>query len=402
MTTDPVLRYIAATRLISDSGPTCNPQRGRYAEALDDVTSRLEFIVPPRRPRLFVTSTLNATVETLAVGGRDVIVYDTTLGRAFADLSGFASADSLPEVVIRWGLKHLAAVLASLGEFGRSLVLCILSDMASESSVRESPRWSVTPPADHVAMQEHFVIAHEWVHIGLRQGLLRPEFVRSAMELVRSTVEAADSTLHAETIVDVSKLLEADEAEAIDRGSRYHRIGPEARARIAKRHERQSQDGEYIRRWTSDRSWLIEEIVCDFLATDLTLLRYIDVGADAGDVLDAVLDGFLNHSALETIRVHAQHIAHGFGSARLALIAARLVAWRTAAPDVWGHHVRAATPHETRRRLDGVSERHGRAVGDQVTYTLFADATAALSGFPDPPKARRDVLIDRLLKGPKA
>lgn len=66
-----------------------------------------------------------------------------------------------------------------------------------------------------------------------------------------------------------------------------------------------------------------------------------------------------------------------------------------------GPPLRAATPHETRRRLDGVSERHGRAVGDQVTYTLFADATAALSRFPDPPKARRDVLIDRLLKGPK-
>lgn len=396
MNTDQISRYIAATRLMSNPDRVSTADAHRHAEAFDDVTSRLEYVVPPRRPRLYVTSTANAMAETLVVEGRDVIVYDTSLGRAFADLSHFASVDSPPDVVVRWGLRHLAIALASLGQFWQSLVVSVLSEMKSEALAREPPRWSVAPHTEYVPIQEHFVIAHEWVHVALRQGLLPPEFVRSAEDLVRSTIEAAQATLYAETSVDVSKALEADEAAAVDRGSRYYRIDPEGRAAIASRHKRQERDRRYIGPWTENRKWLIEEIVCDFLATDLTLMRFSDIGADAGDVLDAVFHGFLNHSSLETIRMHAQHIAHGLGSSRLELIGSRLVAWRTAAPDTWGHHAKAATPDELRRQMVDVSERHGRAVGDQLLYTLWADATASLSGFPNPPKVRREVVMERL------
>jgi hypothetical protein len=115
VSTDPISRYIAATRLTSNPGPVSRAEARQHAEALDDVTSRLEFIVPPTPPRLYVTSPANAIVETLAVEDRDVIVYDTSLGRAFTDLSDFASADSPPDIVVRWGLKHLAITLASIG-----------------------------------------------------------------------------------------------------------------------------------------------------------------------------------------------------------------------------------------------------------------------------------------------
>ncbi len=397
MSADPVARYLTAGRLTQDPGPIAGPAAHVYARSFQDILSRLDLAEHSSRPRLHVTLTANAVVETLTVVGEDVIVYDQYLGQSFNRLTDFALAEWPVELVIQWGMKHLAIALAARGAYWPSLAAHHLANEPAESERPHERRAEVFERrSQRVGIQEHFVLAHECVHAALRRGSLGDELRTSAEDLVASTVAAADSS-RGENSAVVLQALVADEIDAINSGSRVYRISPEEHAELASRREHEHREREFVGGWVGERPYLLEEIVCDFIATDLTLARYDEFGVDAADVLEAILHGFHNHSSMEIIREHARQLTHGPRPAGVVEVAARKTVWRTAAPDVWGHYAVNPEPDEIRRRMVAVTELHSRTVGDQLLYTLYADFDAMLARVSDPPSVPRSVVVGLLL-----
>jgi hypothetical protein len=191
MTSDPVARYLAAGRLTSDPGPLDSVLAHVYKAYFDGILSRLRIADHLACPRLFVTYTANAVVEAVAIGDELVVVYDQYVGQAFNRLTDFALAAWPPDLVVQWGMKHLAIALATRGRNWEAIAALALGagTSASERPV-ERTKAVLDERSTRVAIQEHFILSHECAHAVERMGVL-DEALAEVRELVLEAIKEA-------------------------------------------------------------------------------------------------------------------------------------------------------------------------------------------------------------------
>lgn len=394
MTTGPVGLYLAATRL----GHTFVPVEGEivayYRAVLNKSTFALSLSGHERCPELVLADTADAKVENVVTADRDIVVYDLALRRELLALTGFVRRSAPAAEAIAWGLRRLSVTLVGLGAAWPAMCAHHLAERA----VAALPAGQGPRPSDSVRrsveVQEHFVLAHESVHSALRHGTLDPGMVRAATDLVGDAVQAAESTRTAPVTQDVVAAVVQDEIDAINAGSELFHISEAERRLLVKRRRREYPLRAYVGSWVDERPHLIEELVCDFLATDLTLACFASSALTPQEVLEAILLGFHNHGATQSIRELARRIAGAPSPDLPVVLASRTTAWRTAAPDVWGHHGTLG-PECMRAGFAEVTDAASRAVGNQIRYTLWADFNARLARTGDPPNLPLEHVAER-------
>lgn len=388
-------RYLAATRLGYLPDTVDDATRTHYQSIYAECAFALGFGTAGLAADFVVIDTADAKVENVVLDDKDVTVYDRALGRDYAELNAFTHGRAAPGQVHRWALRRLSVALLSLGAAWPALCAHHLAERTSRDEPKSQPDKSV-PVRRIVDVQEFFVIAHECVHSALHRGSLPLPMVESATRLVENAVTAAESTRTAPTTQDVVAAVVRDEVDAINSGSELFRIDETRERALYAARSQQYPLPNYVGSWVRDRPHLIEELVCDLVATDMALLQFADE-MDTLAILEAILLGFDNHGTAESIRDLAWHVTHGTRNPDYSyVLGSRTTVWRTMAPDVWGHRG-DIDPDHMRASFARLTDAASSVVGNQVRYTLAADFTARLAKTTTPASLPIDVVVDLVL-----
>ena len=119
------------------------------------------------------------------------------------------------------------------------------------------------------------------------------------------------------------------------------------------------------RKVLEERDTLREEILCDYIASLLTLNRFLEAKLDLPTVLVSILHAFHNLSSLTIVRDHANDLATSPGPSDLPGLTVRKSVWR-----ILALHSIAGGDQEVHKRFVEITNLHARTVGDQIIFIL--------------------------------
>ena len=360
---DAVARYLSQSSAVENPIAMPSPIARHYELNFQEIMQRLK-IADSDRPELVVAYTAQASVESLLIGEKEVIVYDQHLGQSFNRLNDLAFANWPPGYVNRWGFKHLAFALAKLNlcqEAALALGLFRLWPVSGEPtalSAKQLPYRSFV-----TAVQEYFILAHECIHVGLRApsiSIARSEFDDLINRVIedRPNRDEDPSALHAEMVRDELRALGANDIDTDD----------EEFVDLIEKHAAEAQQPD-LSAILFENEHMREELLCDLVATEFTMASFQSKGGNPRDVLAAILHAFHNLTSCEVIRGQARsHAGLDFkeGLLRLGL---RKSVWRdlmcsiSIAADV-------KKGSEINDLFATVTKLHAHTVGDQIIYIL--------------------------------
>lgn len=369
---DLVSRYLNQTRLgIGIAHPTL---AATYRQSFAEITTMLGF-EKETAPQLHICHSLSALPETLLNDGTRTVIYDQNLGQSFNRLTDFVVSDWPPNLVLRWGFKHLGITLAGLGKYMEASVALMLHKTWPDDgrpTARSNEMLSVRGPL--VYMQEYFVLAHECVHAAID----RPDspfdlrgfegVIDQVVSLRKKRLDALDPSV---AEADRSKFAE-DELQAISSGSLNYAISSEDTEVLTSRVPELPSD--VLGEWIAERQHLREELLCDAIATQLTVKRFAVEGLSVGYVLANLLHALHNLTSLEVVRQCGRKVA-GAPDAQAIEISARKSFWRELTGILYGEEIRRVPGSDL---LVEVTEAHAKSVGDQLIFTLSAEFSHGL------------------------
>jgi tetratricopeptide (TPR) repeat protein len=396
-----VARYLQQTRLLRGSAEPNATLAGIYHRNFDDILQRLGIENAIERPNLDVTYSPDALVETLSIGGRRTIVYDQYLGQVFNRLTDFAICEWPANFVMEWGFKQLAIELAGLGRFAEASIAMMLWQKWPEA-VRPSERSAEMRDARGllVGIQEYFVMAHECAHaaLALGQGTLGvdvDEFYAVVDKIIDDDQEQARNA-DPEALAVLNRRILDDNVRAIYAGSPVdvEESEPPSLASLDVPSEWTERDPEQLANWITERGHLREEILCDVIATRLTMARYADYRMGPSVVIPNLLHALHNLTSIEVIRGAAREVANAPHASQVTETLARKRVWRAHVeleyagqvnPSGWLHGA-----------LVQVTDLHARTVGDLLLFSLMVEFDrafkAVVKDLPDNAELRDGVL----------
>jgi hypothetical protein len=358
-------RYLRQSRILrkATTSPAVHREHLRF---LEDVLRRLGPEGPATRPRLHLTSTANAVVETVSFSQGCGVVYDYDFGVAMHRLNEFVFGEWPDDHVLSWGLEHLAVSFVAAGEMKSALAALTGSVFLRPSSQPPTDQSALNSAAGCVLIQDYFTIAHECVHLALDDGRL---------------VRLAEA--HHEDVVQVMSELRERDADSAEIAASLRSAATSALGGDEALSRRNYPDlllrlvagSLSIDELKAGQPHLEEELLCDAAATDLTISALApEFGEEA--VIMAILFGLSNLRSLEFARSlgrteppsgkQANAGPLGLGAFSTDGAAAyRLSVWRR-----WACTSRALPSETLHPALRRMSESYAEAVGDPVLLAL--------------------------------
>jgi hypothetical protein len=395
---DIVARYLRQTRLAQSPGPVHSPLATIYHDAFATIRNGLDL--SDVSLELFVTYSLNARVECLSVTGNIVVIYDQYLGQCVNRLNDFALAEWPVEPVLKWGFRRLAISLAALGRFEDSYIALELHRQwpSGQRPVSRSKQLAAARSLVTYA-HEFFILAHECAHVALAYGRLTAatrEF-GDVIEHVIDRYESARATNANHIAEAMDEAMLDDECRAIRLGSINFSVDRDALAKAYR--GRPPESAESLRAQITDLPHLREELLCDTIATELTIAHFSKLGADLMWVLPNILHVLHNLSTLEVIREHAREIADTQNPAQSREASARKAVWRTLMLEMHGE---AAGGREAlHERFVVLTDLNAHMVSDHFIFTLPAEydlARRQIQASTVDPAILSEFVRDQLLK----
>lgn len=312
-------------------------------------------------PRLLVSFTPNARVETLEFDNRrQVVVYDQYLGQSFNRLNDFVLRGWPPSYVTRWGFKHLGHALTAAGSLQAAALALGLAAMwhVPDGPGRPS-RQDLISRGITTAVQEQFVLAHECVHVALR--LDAAHSARAELDdLVDSVVELHDG---ASALVD-REVIREEALEDELRVLKANRIDTEDADFVELLRGRIDTTSFKASEALGQKEHLREELICDLVATRLVVEKFGREGFPLPIVISSILLGFHNLTSLEVIRNQALRQKNRVTEPDLDGVLLRKGFWRTLVPLVFSEE------EGLTGMLADATNLHAERAGDQILYIL--------------------------------
>ncbi len=299
-------RYVRQSRLVREN-PEGPWRHDKYAEFLADVLARLGSQGPTAPPKLHIVSTVNAEVEILAVAQERVLIFDRDFGEALFVLTGFLTGEHPPETILGWGLGRMAASLTVQGDLERAFAALTGSAFIGQP-LRAPVASSLERLVSSVLVQEYFAIAHECVHMAIADGRI-DALAQTHRKQVQRIADHFEEVEEPESEIDSwnSPLVKMQ-------GAAFNTMLGEPNP--PRGSSREFQDWLIEQRpasMSSDvldtaRAHLGEELMCDALATELTLAAWSEkLGEEV--VVEAIFNGLSNLQSLEYLRFLGQAAA---------------------------------------------------------------------------------------------
>lgn len=341
-------RFLAQTRPVLLRAGAGDPRTDRIADFFEDILGRMKL--PDHHwPALHTVASPDAIVETLAVDGDAVIVYDHYLAQSFFRLTRFALEGWPADLVMAWACRPLGITFARLGRFGEALVSIHASRELPESTPPVYP--AVHDGLLNMSLQEYFVLAHECAHTALEHGDPRLVARTGFNEVVDRGIRHCDDlpTTPAQRKADIQAAARRAMAAAL----RTMRTTAQVTPLDQSSPRAPTELGAYL----VSHPHLYEEFRCDVIATEVTMkFAKVKLGLNPRDVLPAILQALLNLDALEHIRQHGRSLISVSRPGQVMETSLRKAFWQWHAPMAYGDHAGGAeailqTFNEVERRF---------------------------------------------------
>ena len=222
------------------------------------------------------------------------------------------------------------------------------------------------------AIQEHFVLAHECVHAAVARH--SQDMVAEFDEVIDDVIQFLDANepdldqFRESMIRDEIRAVEAMAGRPDESGD-FKRLLTEKRAELAAPPKDRSASA-----IVTSRPLLREELLCDQMATALSVAKFSATGLDRGTILEAILHGFHNLTSMSLIRNIAREFCGNSDRSELDAVVVRKGLWRTIMRDLESHE----NSEELHKRFVEITNLHARTVGDQFVFILRISSTASL------------------------
>jgi hypothetical protein len=361
-----VHRYLSQARIGGDLAAIASPITEAYESTFAEVKRGLRF-GNGSFPDLFLAYTPEARVETLEIGGDQMIVYDQYLGQSFNRLNDFALAEWPQSYVIQWGFKHLAVALAGFGDTDAAGAALLCSQVwPVEGRPYERSR-ELRPGRSMVtAIQEHFVLAHECVHAAIagRAGEVMGPEVSEMIDEVAAFLDAYEPDLQAFNELMIRDEMRAVQALSEDKRGNLDDLEELLRTRREKGAAAQDRS---VAEMLARNPGLREELLCDQVAASFVVAKFSKHGADLPTILASILHGFHNLTSLNLIRGIARKWCGRSHDSDLDSVVVRKGIWRTVMREFEAPPELSEEVHE---RFVEITELHARTVGDHFVFIL--------------------------------
>lgn len=324
---------------------------------------------------MHVLRTLNHVTETVRLPTEPWILFDTSLKDATADLNAAALTQPVPHDIVRWAYQMLARFFALEGDWPLTCAALLAGAGTSFADIDPDSRRAKAARACTL-IWDYFTLSHEFVHLAFAEGRLA-ETANAHDAAVTAAFVSSDPTAH--MLKAAHSLITFDVADALGRSHGTHAADAVLPNSNAGKLD-SLLHGLGTHTFNRERPpQLKEELLCDALATDLTIGAFREA-FDAPLLLLAMYLGFRNLQCVEFLRAFAETLAAAHrgrrdneSEARADIVKAegaralwnsgwRLSAWRNWLPSSL-LQMPSAEMHDILRR---VSRDYDRSVGDPI------------------------------------